>query len=151
MSAAYYASVLLLLVVLPMATHLLLDEALLDSLVLFSSLRLALAGVVQMRNPAYTAETLFGLSGERRAGALPLVRELGGANLAKGVLGVVAPFVSEHAFVEAAALAVGLFYAVAGLGHAVFHAQHRNSARTFAMVTDFGIALALLTSWWWGL
>ena len=101
---------------------------------------------MQINTPNFTAESLFGLAGERLNGAIPVVRELGFSNFAVGVLRVVAPFIRPD-FVVAAALVGGLYYFLAGVGHLFLHGSNRNSQRTFAMVTDFFIAIAMLLSW----
>ena len=50
-------------------------------------IRLILAGLRQVANPAFTAETIFGVKDKA---ALPIVRELGFGNLSIGLLGVCA-------------------------------------------------------------
>ena len=89
----YFLSVSALLVVLPVLAHFVFSFDLLASFVFFASVRLFLAGIMQINTPNFTAESIFGLAGERLNGAIPVVRELGFSNFAVGVLGVVAPFI----------------------------------------------------------
>ena len=74
--------------------------------------RLLLAGVRQIVNPAFTAETIFGL---KDTGALTIVRELGFANLSIGLFGALS--LLNRGWIVPAALVGGLFYGLAGLEH----------------------------------
>ena len=98
--------------------------------------RLLLAGLRQIANPAFTAETIFDI---KEGAALPIVRELGFANLSIGLLGALALFV--NAWIAPAALVGGLFYGLAGAQHAL--KRERNGAETVAMVSDLFIFLVL--------
>ena len=69
-----------------------------------------------------------------------LVRELGGANLASGVVGLAS--LAMPSFVPPAALAAGIFYAVAGIEHV--RSKHRGTNETIALVSDLFIAVVLL-------
>lgn len=70
---------------------------------------------------------------------LIVVQELGFANLTIGTLGVLSLF--QAGWIPAAALAGGLFYALAGIRHLLKNA--RNSTETIAMVSDLLIAAVL--------
>ena len=100
--------------------------------------RLGLAGLRQMIQPRYTAETILGIKSEE---PLLLVRELGIANTAIGSIGLASLFVPS--WVLPAALTGAIFYGIAGINH-VFH-QPRNKLQNVAMVSDLfaGLVLAL--------
>jgi len=98
-------------------------------------MRLGLAGFRQAFNPAFTARDIFEIEDER---IHPIVRELGFANLALALLGVCALL---PGWAPPAALAGGLFFALAGWKHIV--ATDRNTIRTVAMVSDLFMALVL--------
>ena len=99
--------------------------------------RLLLAGLRQIVQPAFTAKTILGIQGDD---ALLLVRELGFGNTAFGVLGIATLFMP--AWTLAAALAGGIFYGLAGINHAV--QPHRNTLENTAMVSDWCAAVVLL-------
>lgn len=99
--------------------------------------RLLVSGLRQTVSPQLTAESRFGIKG---GAALPIVREVGMGNLAKGILGLTSIFVSSWAL--PAALVGGLFYAFAGVGH-VFETD-RNFKQNAALVTDLMISALLL-------
>lgn len=99
--------------------------------------RLFLAGCRQVVQPAYTARTILGLTSDD---ALILVRELGFANLAVGLLGLLS--LRIPAWQPAAALTGGVFYALAGLNH--IRQPHRNQPETVAMISDLFAAVVLL-------
>jgi len=108
-------------------------------------LRLLLAGVRQILQPRYTAETILGIRGDD---ALLLVRELGFGNLSIGVVGTLSLFFPG--WVMPAALVGGIFYGLAGINHAV--QKHRNMKENIAMVTDLFAAVVLLGyCLWWAL
>ena len=71
--------------------------------------------------------------------ALPLVRELGVANLATGVVGLAS--IAAPSFVLPVAISAGIFYAVAGIRHVSEQARSLNE--TVAMVSDLFIAVVL--------
>lgn len=99
-------------------------------------LRLFLAGLKQTTNPAYTAHKILGLKGED---VLMVVRELGLANLAMGILGIASLFVSE--WIPAAALVGGTFYLLAAVNH--LRQKHRNKLENFALASDAWAAVVL--------
>lgn len=98
--------------------------------------RLAIAGVRQFFQPRFTAEEIFGMTSPE---ALPLIRELGVANFGAGVVGIASFWAPS--FVLPSAIASGLFYAVAGVRHAM--EKERGSHENVAMISDLGIALVL--------
>lgn len=99
-------------------------------------MRLGLAGLRQAFNPAFTTRDVFEIDDER---VYPIVRELGFANLALALLGLLALL---PGWATPAALAGGLFFALAGWKHVT--ASERNMVRTIAMVSDLFIALVLI-------
>ena len=99
--------------------------------------RLLLAGVKQIAQPQYTARMILGLENRE---SLILVRELGFANAAIGLLGVLSLAVPSWQL--AAALAGGIFYALAGTNHA-FQIR-RNRLQHVAMLSDIFAAAILL-------
>lgn len=99
--------------------------------------RLLLAGVRQSLQPQFTAEEIFGI---RDPAARPIVREVGFGNLSMGALGVAS--LIWPAWTIPAALVGGLYYGLAGLGHAM--RGERNQKENIALVSDVLIALLLL-------
>lgn len=98
--------------------------------------RLALAGLRQFFQPAFTAREIFKMQGDE---ALILVRELGVANFATGFVGLFS--LMAPSFAPPVAISAGIFYGVAGIRH-VFH-RDRSRNETIAMVSDLAIALVL--------
>lgn len=98
--------------------------------------RLSLAGLRQIVQPRYTAETILGLKG---SDSLLVVRELGFANVSIGSIGIASQF--APAWVTAAGLAGALYYGLAGINHC-FHSG-RNKLENVAMVSDLFAALVL--------
>lgn len=98
--------------------------------------RLGLAGLRQLLKPEATAQGIFRLSG---GGVLVLVRELGTANLAIGIVGLMA--LAIPTFVLPAAIYAAIFYAAAG----ILHLRHADRAvnESIAMVSDLWMALIL--------
>jgi len=101
--------------------------------------RLALAGLRQYFDPRFTAEQIFEIHNDD---ALPLVRELGVANLAAGTVGILSLLRPD--FVLPSAIAAAIFYGVAGFRHA--QQPTRNAKETFAMATDL-FACAVLAAY----
>ena len=99
-------------------------------------MRLLLAGVRQMANPAFTADAIFGVKDK---GAEVIVRELGFANFAIGVVGGLSLLNRE--WVVPAAIAGGLFYGLAGALHT--RNGNRNTNENIAMVSDLFIFVVL--------
>lgn len=101
-------------------------------------IRLLLAGLRQIAQPRYTAETVLGI---KDPDALFIVRELGFANTAIGVAGVASAFLAGWIFPLAV---IGtIFYGLAGINH-VTH-RSRNTLQNAAMTSDFFAAAVLLT------
>lgn len=98
--------------------------------------RLGAAGLRQFVEPVFTAHEVFHMSGDD---GLPLVRELGVANLATGVVGLTS--VAAPSFVLPVALWAGLFYGVAGAHHVLQPRRSRNE--TIAMVSDLFMFVVL--------
>jgi hypothetical protein len=102
-----------------------------------AGMRLFLAGLRQTMRPQFTAREIFALESRE---ALPVVRELGFANLAMGAVGLLSLPLPGLRF--GAALIAGFFYAFAGVQHAL--AGQRSPKRNIAMLTDILIAIVLL-------
>lgn len=99
--------------------------------------RLLIAGVRQVVNPRFTAEEIFNIKSTE---PLLLVRELGFANISTGVLGLCAIF--NGGWIMPAAIVGGLFYGLAGLGHAF--RKERNLFENVAMYSNFLVFVILL-------
>ena len=141
----YLAAILVLMLIAPLASVLI--EALvvggaLAPLVLKWSVvwgvgaRLGLAGVKQVTQPAFTAETIFEISDPK---AQAIVQELGFANLTFATLGLLS--LAFPSFLVPAAVGGGLFYLLAGVKHAL--RPDKNRTETIAMVSDLAMALVL--------
>jgi|SRR5580658_1770293 hypothetical protein len=98
--------------------------------------RLTLAGLRQFFQPAFTATEIFHMSSEE---ALPLVRELGVANVATGTVGLLS--LAFTGFILPIALSAGIFYGVAGVRHAFERSRTLNE--TVAMASDLFLFLVL--------
>jgi hypothetical protein len=98
--------------------------------------RLLLAGLRQNFQPAFTAETIFGIADPA---ARKLVREIGFGNLALGLLGLLTLAVPEWTL--PAAIAGGLYYGLAGLLHLA--SRERSRAEVVALVSDLAIFVVL--------
>jgi hypothetical protein len=101
-------------------------------------IRLFIAGARQVIQPRFTAEEIFGI---HDPGSHAIVREVGFANLSMGTLGVCTIFRSD--WIVPAALAGGLYYGFAGLGH-VFK-KSKNAKEYMAMISD-GFAFFVLAA-----
>jgi hypothetical protein len=100
--------------------------------------RLFLAGLRQVIQPRYTAQTILGLKSDE---SLVVVRELGFANLAFGLSGLLSIHFSSWCI--PIALAGGIFYGLAGGNHAL--RSHRGKLENIAMVSDIFAAVVLLS------
>jgi len=98
--------------------------------------RLPIAGLSQVFNPAFTAEAIFGI---RDKASHVIVQELGFGNLAIGLLGALT-LVAQQWLVPAA-VAGAVFYGLAGANHVV--KGNRNVNETIAMVSDIFIFFVL--------
>ena len=98
--------------------------------------RLSLAGLRQIIQPRYTAETILGFKGTE---ALFFVRELGFANVAMGSVATASLFAPS--WVTPAAMLGAIYYGLAGIIHC-FH-KDRNKLENVALVSDLFAALVL--------
>jgi hypothetical protein len=145
----YLASVLALLLVLPIISIAVELVARTNTDLVFliakwfvfwaGGVRLFIAGIRQTLNPAFTAVDIFGIKAPE---AQKIVREVGFANLAMGLLGLAS--LVMPAWLVPAALVSGLYYGFAGLGH-VRNAS-RTANETIALVSDLAIAVVLLAA-----
>jgi len=99
--------------------------------------RLLLAGVRQYFQPAFTSRDILGIESPD---VLVLVRELGGANAAAGIVGLAS--IVLPTFVLPSAIGSGLFYLVAGIEH--LKTKRRGTNETVAMGSDLFAALVLI-------
>ena len=143
----YFASVVLFLLVCPVASVAIEAGRLHESFASVAligrwwtfwavGVRLFVAGIRQVVQPRFTAEEIFGI---RDANALPIVREIGFANLSMGTLGILSVVRSE--WVIAAALVGGLYYGLAGFVH--LPRKEKNAKEYTAMVSDWLVACVL--------
>lgn len=100
--------------------------------------RLFAAGLSQVIRPDFTAQTILGAGGNR--GANQIVQELGFGNLSIGLIGLLSLLLP--AWILPAAVAAGLFYALAGVRHV--SKKNKNAKELMATVTDLFVAVALL-------
>jgi hypothetical protein len=98
--------------------------------------RLLIAGLWQFFQPQFTLTEIFGI---RSKDARPLVRELGVANFATGLVGLLSLY--WPAFLVPVAIIAGIFYGVAGVEHALRRSRSLNE--TVAMVADLFVCAAL--------
>ncbi len=143
----YYIVVILLTVVLPIAS------AVVERVVYGSTdpwmivmgawmvfwaggVRLFIAGVRQVVQPRFTSEEIFGIKSDE---PLPIVQELGFANLAMSVLSLLT--IADKGLLLGAALVGGLYYGFAGVRH-MTHGEP-NARRFTAMVTDLLVFVML--------
>ena len=101
-----------------------------------AGVRLFLAGVRQFLQPRFTSEQIFGIKSDD---ALPLVRELGVANFAAGVIGIIS--LAKPSFTLPVAISATIFYGIAGIRHVA--ESNRNRNENVAMISDLFIALIL--------
>lgn len=99
-------------------------------------LRLFLAGIRQTMNPAFTAQQIFHINSPE---SLPIVRELGFANLCFGLVGIISFFKPDWRIVSA--FASGLYYGIAGFQHLIKKPVGANER--FALWTDLVIFIVL--------
>ena len=147
----YRASILLMMVFLPLISILVenrIDGApwtlLIAKWFVFWALgvRVFLAGVMQVTRPRFTAHRIFHFQTDD---ALPIVRELGIANAAAGVVAIAS--IANPAFVLPMAIFGTIFYGGASVGHIL--GRERSDMETFAMVTDIFafVVLAAIVAW----
>jgi len=144
----YYAMVIGLMVVLPIASVIIEFAvsggsaeviALAGKWFLFwgVGVRLFLAGLSQTFRPEFTVKNILGNADA--AGASQIVKELGFANLGFGLVGLIAPWVEGWAIPGAIAPAV--FLGLAGIVHIV--KKGKNGKEWLATVTDLLVAVVL--------
>lgn len=102
-----------------------------------AGVRLFVAGIRQVIQPRFTSEAIFRIRG---ASVLPLVREIGFANLSMGAIGIWSVF--QMSWVVPAAIAGGLYYGLAALGH--IPQKDKNAKEYTAMISDAFACLILL-------
>jgi hypothetical protein len=148
----YFVTVILLLLVLPIAsvaTQAVLSHHTLSILFLTGrwfafwavGVRLFIAGVRQVVQPRFTAEEIFEIHDLK---ALVIVRELGFANLSMGLLGLYS--LVRASWIVPGALVGGLYYGFAGIGHVI--RDNKNAKEQMAMISDLLISLLLLIVVW---
>ena len=101
-----------------------------------AGVRLFMAGVKQILQPSFTAHEIFKMKTDE---ALPIVRELGIANFAVGLLGIASLWATS--FVLPVAIASAIFYGMAGVQHVT--QKNKSGNETLAMATDLLAFLAL--------
>jgi hypothetical protein len=99
--------------------------------------RLFIAGIRQNLQPGFTAVDIFKIEDPKAYG---LVREIGFGNLAMGAAGLLS--LALPSWLPAAAFVGGLYYGLAGLGHAV--KPERNGNEQVALISDLLICLLLM-------
>jgi hypothetical protein len=102
--------------------------------------RLTVAGLRQFFQPAYTDRKIFHANSDD---VLPLIRELGVANVSTGLVGLLS-LAAPSFFVLPVAISAGFFYGVAGVRHVA--ERHRSLNENIAMVSDLFMAAVLLLS-----
>ncbi len=98
--------------------------------------RLLVAGARQYLQPAFTSRDLLGIDSPE---VYLVARELGGANIAWGVLGMAS--LAAPSFVLPCAIGGSIFYLVAGIEHIKSKPRGRNE--NIAMTSDIFIAVVL--------
>jgi Family of unknown function (DUF6790) len=98
--------------------------------------RLIVAGLRQTFDPAFTAREIFRIDDPA---AHPMVREIGFGNLAMGTLALAS--LAVMAWMTPGAIVGGLYYGLAGLGHALN--KERNTKAQVALISDLWIFLLL--------
>jgi hypothetical protein len=99
-------------------------------------LRLFLAGIRQVKDPAFTAQQIFHIDSPE---SFPILRELGFANICFGLVGIVSLLMPAWRIVSA--FGSGLYYGIAGFQHVM----KKNSGinEKFALWTDLIIFILL--------
>jgi hypothetical protein len=144
----YMGMLIVLMLVLPMASialelfvhnHVVLNVALAGKWFVFWAVgaRLFIAGLRQIVQPRYTAETILGV---KDPDATLIVRELGFANTAIGSAALGSIYLAS--WILPLAVIGAIFYGLAGANH-VTH-RSRNTLQDVAMTSDFFAATVLL-------
>ena|SRR5450432_1619461 len=100
-------------------------------------LRLFIAGLRQVINPAFTAKDIFHIDNKE---SWVIVRELGFANICFGLIGILSLFLPAWRMVSA--FGSGIFYGIAGVNHAIKKPAGPNEM--IALVSDIFIFIILL-------
>ncbi len=143
----YFAAIILLMLVLPgvsVAAEALREPGSADLVWLIGKwftfwavgVRLFSAGLTQSLGPQYSARSIFDIKDQS---ALAIVREVGFGNLAIGSLGLAS--LVKPGWLVPAAVAGGLFFGLAGLGH--LFRERRNFKEQVALISDLVIFLLL--------
>jgi len=144
----YIAMLICLMLIFPLASialdafvhrHDVLDAAMIGKWFVFWAVgvRLLVAGLRQILQPRYTAETILGV---KDPDALLIVRELGFANSAIGAAAAASLFLPH--WTSPLAVIGAVFYALAGINHVV--QKQRTRFQNAAMVSDLFAAAVLL-------
>jgi hypothetical protein len=99
--------------------------------------RLLLAGLRQAIRPEFTAERIFDIKGKE---PLPIVQELGFANIAMGVLGTLS-IIGIH-WIAPSAIVGAIFYGCAGVKHIT--RKSKNGNEMIATISDMFAAVVLV-------
>jgi hypothetical protein len=99
-----------------------------------AGVRLTLAGLRQQIQPRFTSKEIFAIESDD---ALPIVRELGIANFATGVVGLLS--LVKPGFVLPVAIAATIFYGIAGIRHIA--SRHRTTNENIALFSDLFAAV----------
>jgi hypothetical protein len=142
----YFATVILLLLVLPVVSIVIESMHGHGGVTLFlvgkwfvfwaAGVRLFIAGLRQVLQPGFTAQEIFGI---KDRSAFAIVRELGFANISMGLLSISSFF--HPAWVVPGAVVGGLYYGLAAAGH-VFQPD-RNAKENVALYSDLWIFAVL--------
>jgi hypothetical protein len=100
-------------------------------------IRLFTAGIKQSSNPEYTAGKIFNMKSSE---SFVVIRELGFANIALGVMGILSVINSNWRIL--AAVTGGLFFGLAGIQHLFKKPDSRNEL--IAMLYDIIVLLIIL-------
>jgi hypothetical protein len=106
-------------------------------------LRLFLAGTKQASTPEFTATAIFKLKGRE---SFVIIRELGFANIALGVMGILSVINAEWRLL--AAIAGGLYFGMAGIQHLFRRPDSTNEviALIYDMIVSAGVILYLISA-----
>ena len=94
-----------------------------------AGIRLFIAGIKQITNPAFTAKAIFHFTGTE---SFAIIKELGFANVCAGLVGIISLFIPAWRIVSA--FSSGLYYGFAGFGHLAKKSASTNER--FALITD---------------
>jgi hypothetical protein len=100
-------------------------------------IRLFTAGIKQASNPEYTASNIFKIKAKE---SLIIIRELGFANIALGVMGILS--VINTNWRSIAAITGGIFFGLAGIQHLFKKPDSRNEV--IALISDLYVFFVAL-------